>query len=199
MTTHASYSCAATGSISTMTLSASSMDVNHPYYLHPSDSPGLQLISLILSEHNYNQWSRSIKITLSSKLKLSFVDGTYLKLAGTSTLLAHWIRCNEMVTSWLLISVSIDIRNTVVYINYAIDTWRDLRVRYSQSNVPKLFQLSSEISHLSQGIMSIASYFSRFRVVHDELNCMSTRPRCTCTLYTCTVNANLIYTIKIYN
>lgn len=191
MTTHASYSSATTGSTSTTSLSASSMDVNHPYYLHPSDSPGMQLISMILSEDNYNQWSRSMKIALSSKLKLGFVDGTYLKPAISSPLLVHWTRCNNMVTSWILNSRSIDIRNSVVYMKTAYDIWRDLEVRYSQSNVPKLFQLRSEISHLTQGNMSIASYFFKFRAVHDELDCISTKPRCTCSKCTCTVNSKL--------
>lgn len=152
MATQASYSDVAADSTSTTSLFASNMDVNHPYYLHPSDSPGMQLISMILSEDNYNQWSRSMEIALSSKLKLGFVDGTYLKPAVSSPLLVYWTRCNNMVTSWILNSLSIDIRNSVVYMKSACDIWRDLAIRYSQSNVPKLFQLRSEISHLAQGL-----------------------------------------------
>lgn len=185
--TYASYSAVASGSASS--ISTMSIDVNHLYYLHPSDIPGMQLNSLILN--NYNQWSRYMEIALSYKLKLGFVDGTYPKPTGNAPLLAHWMRCNNMVTSWLLNYVSIDIRNSIVYMKYASDIWIDLQVRYSQSNFPKLFQLRSEISHLTQGTLSIASYFSKFRVVHDELNYMITRPRCTCMLSTCTVNAKL--------
>lgn len=151
--TSASYSAVASGSASS--ISTMSIDVNHLYYLHPSDIPGMQLNSLILN--NYNQWSRYMKIALSSKLKLGFVDGTYPKPTGNALLLAHWMRCNNMVTSWLLNYVSIDIRNSIVYMKYASDIWIDLQVRYSQSNFPKLFQLRSEISHLTQGTLSIAS------------------------------------------
>lgn len=132
-----------------------------------------------------------MEIALSSKLKLGFVDGTYSKPAISSPLLVHWTRCNNMVTSWILNSLSIDIRNSVVYMKTPYDIWRDLEVRYSQSNVPKLFQLRSEISHLTQGNMSIASYFSKFRAVHDELDCISTKPRCTCSTCTCTVHSKL--------
>lgn len=39
----------------------------------------------------------------------------------------------------------------------AYEIWRDLEARYSENNVPKSFQLRSEISHLAQGNMSISS------------------------------------------
>lgn len=84
--TSASYSSVAFGSKSS--ISTMSIDVNHPYYLHPSDNPRMQLISVLLNEHNYNQWSRSMEIVLSSKLKLGFVDGTYPKPTGNAPLLA---------------------------------------------------------------------------------------------------------------
>lgn len=68
------------------------MDCHHPYYLHPSDNPGMQLITVTLNESNYNHWQRSMTIALSSKLKLGFVDGSYTKPASNSYLLSHWLR-----------------------------------------------------------------------------------------------------------
>ncbi|XP_074356376.1 uncharacterized protein LOC141696087 [Apium graveolens] len=188
-TTSASYASTTIGSTSTS--SSSIVDVNHPFYLHPFDSPGMQLTSVILSESHYNQWCRSMEIALSSKLKLGFVDGTCVKPVSTSPLFLHWIRCNNMVTSWLLNSISVEIRNSVVYMKSAMDIWIDLATRFAQSNVPKLFQLRSEISHLTQENLLIAGYFAKFRAVNDELECMVTKPRCTCAFCKCTVNANL--------
>lgn len=145
-----------------------SMDVNHPYYLHPSDNPGMQLITVMLTENNYNRWHRSMEIALSSKLKLGFVDGSCSPPATSSSLLIYCTRCNNMVTSWLLNSLSVDIRNSVVYMKTAYAIWNDLEMRYAQSNVPKLFHLRFEISHLTQETSSIASYFAKFRAVNDE-------------------------------
>lgn len=187
MTTGASYSAATMGSTST----TSTFDVNHPYYLHPSDNPGMQLITVVLDGSNYNQWNRSMDIALSSKLKLGFVDGTYVQPATGSSLHVHWTRCNNMVTSWLLNSVSVDIRNSVVYMKSARAIWLDLETRYSQTNVPKLFNLRTEISHLTQGNLSISAYFTKFRSVHDELECIVSKPRCTCNSCTCSVNVKL--------
>ncbi|XP_074363002.1 uncharacterized protein LOC141703371 [Apium graveolens] len=72
------------------------IDTNHPYFLHPSDHPGLILITITLTESDYNQWFRSMKIALSSKLKLGFVDGSYTKPVNNDILLLHWTRCNDI-------------------------------------------------------------------------------------------------------
>lgn len=47
----------------------------------------------------------------------------------------HWICCNDIVISWLLNSVSADIRNNIVYLPTAKMMWDDLSTRFSQSNV----------------------------------------------------------------
>lgn len=64
-------------------------------------------------------------------------------------------------------------------------------MRYAQSNVPKLFHLRKEIAHLTQSSLSISAYFTKFRTLHDELECLYTKPRCTCNHCTCSVNGKL--------
>lgn len=176
MTTQASYASATTGSIS------SSMDVMHLYYLHPSDNPGMTLTNVILSENNYSQWSRSMELALSAKLKLGFVDGTYTPPPATSNLLVHWNCCNHMVISWILNSVSSYIRNSILYMS---------SVRYAQRNMPKSFNLRQEISKLSQGSLSIASYFTTYKTLIDELECLTAKPTCNCNKCTYEVNIKL--------
>nr|XP_017216853.1 PREDICTED: uncharacterized protein LOC108194418 [Daucus carota subsp. sativus] len=171
-------------------VTSTTVDANHPYYLHPSDNPGMLLTTVTLTESNYSQWSRSMMIALSSKLKLGFVDGSYALPAANSPLLIHWNRCNHMVISWLLNSVSPEIRNSIVYMNSAHLIWQDLHTRYTQSNLPKLFSLRKDIAQLSQGSMSIAAYYTRYRALNDELESLATRPRCTCGHCTCNVNVN---------
>lgn len=189
MSTSASYVAATVGSTSSI---QSVFNCNHLYYLHPSNNPGMQLTTIVLDENNYNQWQRSMEIALSSKLKLGFVDGSYAKPVTNSSLLVHWTRCNNMITSWILNSVSVDIRNSIVYIKTARKIWLDLEIRFAQSNVPKLFHLRKEISHLTQGAMSVSAYFTKFRTLHDELECITAKPKCSCNLCTCGINAKLI-------
>ncbi|KAL8111873.1 hypothetical protein AgCh_019541 [Apium graveolens] len=77
MTSSPSYLKVASGNVST-SANVQVIDASHRYYLHPSNHPGLIFITITLNEQNYNQWFRSMRIALSSKLELGFVDGTPL-------------------------------------------------------------------------------------------------------------------------
>lgn len=182
----ASYSTAVTGSSSTTVI-----DVNHPYFLSSSDNPGMTLTTIVLNEHNYSQWSRSMEIALSSKMKLGFVDGTNLKPVSGSPLISYWNRCNHMVISWLLDSVFADIRNSIVYMDSSHSIWTELTIRYAQSNLPKLFNLRKEIAQLSQGSMSITAYDTKYKTPTDELESLTSRPKCDCHTCTCEINTKL--------
>ena len=60
-------------------------DHGSPYFLHYSDSPGLILVSQLLTEENYASWSRSMSIALSVKNKLGFVDGSIEKSSSENS------------------------------------------------------------------------------------------------------------------
>ncbi|XP_019253992.1 PREDICTED: uncharacterized protein LOC109232701 [Nicotiana attenuata] len=50
------------------------IDPDHPYFLHPSDSPGMCLISPPFDGTGYGSWRKSVLIALSAKSKLGFID-----------------------------------------------------------------------------------------------------------------------------
>ncbi|XP_016196130.1 uncharacterized protein LOC107637207 [Arachis ipaensis] len=54
-------------------------DPSSVFFLHPSENPGVSIISMKLDTKNYNEWSRVMLIALKSKNKLGFVDGTLPK------------------------------------------------------------------------------------------------------------------------
>ncbi|GMH16673.1 hypothetical protein Nepgr_018514 [Nepenthes gracilis] len=75
-------------------------------HISSGDSPGVLLMQQILAGENYASWSCSMKIALSSKNKLGFVDGSLPNQEADGPHLSAWLRCNHMVTSWLLNSLS---------------------------------------------------------------------------------------------
>lgn len=173
----ASYAVAATTGTVSATLGA-----NHLYFLQTADNPGMVLVTQLLTDQNYNQWKRSVMIALSEKNKLGLVDGTHPKPVVNSPYLNAWIRCNDMVISLLLNSVSLEIRNTFVYRPTAKLIWDDLVARFSLMNVPRLFYLKKEIVSRVRGTLFITSYFTKFRTLIDELDNLSSIPRCVCVL-----------------
>jgi hypothetical protein len=108
------------------------------FYLHHGDSPGTHLVSQPLVGNNYHTWKRSMPMALSAKNKLGFIDGSLAKPAEDTS---AWDRCNNMVLSWILNSVSQEISFSIIYIESAQEMWNDIKERFSQSNGPRIFQL----------------------------------------------------------
>ena len=54
-------------------------DLAEAFFLHPSDYPGLLLVSKPFDGTSFGSWKRTIVIGLSTKSKLCFVDDSFLK------------------------------------------------------------------------------------------------------------------------
>ena len=96
-------------------------------------------------------------MALNGKRKLGFVDGSIPRPDADAEpeLLSAWQCINDIVSSWLLNSVSKDIVAGIVYADFAASIWSDLRDRFSQGNGPHIFQLKKELIGLSQGSLSV--------------------------------------------
>lgn len=76
------------------------MDHTHPFYLHPSDTPGSVLVPVHLKgSQNYGLWRRSMKLALQAKRKLGFVTGDCKKDNYQKELHEQWETCNAIVLS----------------------------------------------------------------------------------------------------
>ncbi|KAI5332290.1 hypothetical protein L3X38_022419 [Prunus dulcis] len=162
--------------------SGSKNDASDPFFIHHSDHPGMVLVSKILNGNNYATWCRSMRISLSAKNKLGFVNGT-IKAPSEKTnpeTFEVWQRCNDMVLSWLLNSIEPDIAESVLYSSTAQEIWEDLKERFSQLNAPRIFEIQRTIASLSQEQMSVAVYYTKIKSLWDELSSYSDVPACSC-------------------
>ncbi|XP_073275485.1 uncharacterized protein [Primulina huaijiensis] len=155
-------------------------DSSSLFYLQNGDHPGLVLVSHPLSGNNYNTWSRAMIMALTAKNKSSFVDGTSVCPSVEDLLYSAWIRCNSMVISWILNSVSREIADSLMYIATAREVWIDLRDRFHQSNAPRIFQIKKLLNGLHQASMDISGYYTRMRTLWDELKDFQPISLCTC-------------------
>lgn len=51
--------------------------------------------------------------------------------------------------------------------------------------MPRVFQLRKELSAISQGNMTITSYFTKFRTLVAEIDNLNPMPKCICVTRTC--------------
>ncbi|XP_068309828.1 uncharacterized protein [Pyrus communis] len=101
---------------------------NHPLYLHHSDQPGAVLVPQPLVEDNYSTWVQSMTMALTVKNKLGLVDGTVKKPSEDEhEELQQWNRCNNLVKTWLLGSMSKEISGSVINCKDARQMWLGLQ------------------------------------------------------------------------
>ncbi|XP_060215369.1 uncharacterized protein LOC132642117 [Lycium barbarum] len=165
---------------STEGFSPFTLDSSHVFYVHPSDSPGCQLVAVPFNGCGFVTWRSSILTSLSAKNKLGLIDGRNDKPAVDSPFFPYWERCNDMVKAWITNSVSREIATSVVCMKTAKEVWEDINQRFGNSNSSKYIQIQREIASTSQGSSDIATYFTKLRNLWDELNGAYVGPTCTC-------------------
>ncbi|KAJ1385051.1 Retrotransposon gag domain [Sesbania bispinosa] len=84
-----------------------------------------------------------------------------------------------LLFSWIYNSVSKEIIASIMYSSLACEIWQDLRNRFQQKNGPRIFQLRKELMSLVQGHDSVNQYFTKLKVIWEELSAF--KPLCNCT------------------
>jgi len=149
-------------------------------YLHPGENPAISLVSPVLDVNNYHAWSRSMMTALSAKNKLEFIDGTTVEPSIKDATYQAWKRCNNMVVSWIVHSVSPSIRQSILWMNKAEEIWNDLKSRYFQGDLLRVSDLQMEASSIKQGDLTVTEFFTKLRVIWDELDNFRPDPTCNC-------------------
>uniref|UniRef100_A0A803QGK2 Retrotransposon Copia-like N-terminal domain-containing protein n=1 Tax=Cannabis sativa TaxID=3483 RepID=A0A803QGK2_CANSA len=131
-------------------------DLSSPLFLSPSDHPGLVLVSKVLNGTNYQSWKRGITMAQTTKNKIAFIDGSLPRPPTGNPSLNSWIRCNNMVMSWLVNSVSTKIAHSIMYFDIATDMWLDLAESTSTDEAAG-FSVPIDLSTQCQQLISLLS------------------------------------------
>lgn len=84
-------------------------------------------VTPLLTHSNYHIWARSMN-------KYKFDDGSIEVPDIADPSYQAWERCNLLVHSWVMNSVSDSIAQSIVFLENAIVVWRDLKDRFSQGD-----------------------------------------------------------------
>lgn len=156
---------------------------SNQFYLHPSETPATVLVTPVLEgTKNYQPWIRSMRMSLVSKNKLWFADGTFKIPEKIDSIFNQWTRCNSMVLSWLQRSVSPSIQKSIAYFDKAYEAWKDLNDRFSQGDVFRIADLQEDIYRLAQGNLGVSDYYTELKGLWDELENFRPLPTCKCSI-----------------
>ena len=170
--------------------SAINEELNSPLYMHRSDNPGASLVQVPFDGVGYRSWKRSVLRVLLVKNKLGFINGDCRRPNPGTPRFRQWGRCDDMVTSWILNSLSKEIAESVEYVSDSFELWKELEDRYDQTNGAKLYQVQREINELSQGTLDITTYYTKMKRLWEELNTLHAKTQCNCNC-TCGAKDNM--------
>ncbi|TMW81547.1 hypothetical protein EJD97_009005, partial [Solanum chilense] len=157
---------------------------NDAFYMHPSESTGPAIIPLVFNGTGYRSWKRGILRALSVKNKTGFINLKIARPSPDSDAFAQWERCDDMVTSWLLNSLSKDLADSLQYVNNVKELWDELGNRYDKDNGAKLYQFQREINEFTQDNLDVTGYYTKMRKLWEAFSTLDINSQCTC-LCTC--------------
>ncbi|KAK4488081.1 hypothetical protein RD792_003823 [Penstemon davidsonii] len=80
------------------------------------------------------------------------------------------IAAEEFVYKLKFLSEDQEIHSSIIYTTVAKEIWDDLKIRFQQSNGPRVFQLRRDLATLTQDTQSVNIYFTRLKSIWDELH-----------------------------
>ncbi|KAJ0471759.1 putative RNA-directed DNA polymerase [Helianthus annuus] len=159
----------------------SKLDASDPLYLHPSDSSNLTIVSIKLKgSENYTIWSNAMQLALQVKNKWGFIDKSCVKSENNEVLARQWDRCNSIVLTWILNSISEDLYMGNVFSKLACDVWTDLKETYNKVDGSVVFDLYQKINSFSQNGSSVSEYYHKLNVMWGQLDQILQLPACSC-------------------
>jgi len=178
-------------------------DLCSPYHVSSSDNPFFLIVPIILEGPNYHHWSPLLQMSLISKNKIGFIDGTIEAPNHTKSLFPAWQRANMLVVLWILKAVSQSIAQSIICMDNVFDIWNDLKERFSQGDMICISDIQDTISSFKQGELTITNYFTQLKILWDELDLFRPLPICSCASK-CTCDAlvnvsNIKYKIRLLN
>ncbi|XP_071740182.1 uncharacterized protein [Rutidosis leptorrhynchoides] len=159
----------------------SDLDFGDPLYLHASDTSITGLISLKLKgTENYNVWSRAMLLALQTKNNIRFIDGTVIKSTTDDVLGLQWDRCNSVVLSWVLNSVSEELFSGQVFSSLTKTVWDELKETYDKIDESITFNLHKTINTISQNGDSLLDYYHKLNSLWKQFDALVKLPSCGC-------------------
>lgn len=106
-----------------------------PFCLQSSNYLDMILVSaLLIRSRNFKSWNRAMRIALGAKQKLGFIDDVVLMPSKDNEFFLKWKRCDYMVTSWILNSISKGLVDGFIYKASLKDLWCEITERFGESN-----------------------------------------------------------------
>lgn len=91
-----------------------SINLSHPFYIHPSDNPNTPLISPHFDGNVFVPRRRSMLVALSAKNEIGVITGRNPQPTEDSPYYLGWELCNDILIAWITNSLSQNISLSLI-------------------------------------------------------------------------------------
>ncbi|KAJ0866536.1 putative RNA-directed DNA polymerase [Helianthus annuus] len=121
-----------------------------------------------------------MKLALEAKNKYGFIDGKCVRSESDSVLASQWDRCNSVVLTWLLNSISEELFLGQVFSKLASEVWTDLKESFYRVDGSIVYDLYKKINSVSQNGTSVTEYYNKLTTMWKQFDAMLHLPTCSC-------------------
>ncbi|KAF5783598.1 putative RNA-directed DNA polymerase [Helianthus annuus] len=121
-----------------------------------------------------------MRLALEAKNKYGFIDGKCIKPKDDQVLANQWDRCNSVVITWLLNSISEELFLGQVFSKLASEVWTDLKESFDKVDGSVVYDLYKRINGISQNGSTVAEYYNRLTTMWKQFDAMVQLPTCSC-------------------
>ncbi|KAF7835374.1 Retrovirus-related Pol polyprotein from transposon TNT 1-94 [Senna tora] len=112
-----------------------------------------------LTRQNYLHWSRSMIMFITGKGKEDYLTNS-IKSQPDDPKFKTWNAKNQMVMSWLINSMDLEIGQDFMFSATAAEIWKAAKASCSDvENTAELFEIKGALHDLKQGELSVPQYF----------------------------------------
>ncbi|KAL6204747.1 hypothetical protein ACLB2K_022014 [Fragaria x ananassa] len=119
---------------------------------------------------------------LKIKNKIGFVLGTQIKPTLNEEENLQWERCDTLVKTWLVASMSKQISKSVKNCKTSREVWLDLQERFLQTNTVQLFNIKNALHDCTQGSDSVTTFYTKLKRLWDDRDVLCNVASCGCGL-----------------
>ncbi|XP_074315388.1 uncharacterized protein LOC141651582 [Silene latifolia] len=169
--------------------SASSSDpkIDHlsPFSFANQEGPGQNITHIKLRKDNYEEWRRFMRMSLKSRRKFGFCDGTIAKPTD-KFLLDQWEVVHYTVVQWIMHSVDPSIRDSISYSEDASVLWNELEERFYIVDGSKIQSLKAQLNDCKQTKgMTVMTYYRNLKALWEAIAANEPLLACKCGHCTC--------------
>ncbi|XP_004300862.1 PREDICTED: uncharacterized protein LOC101307215 [Fragaria vesca subsp. vesca] len=119
-------------------------------------------------------------MALTIKNKVGLVNGSNPRPTIQDNEQQQWDRCDTLVKTWLIGSMSKAIYGSVKHYKTARDIWLELQEQFCQTNTVQLFNIESAIHGCEQGTETVTAFFNMLKGLWDERDALCGLSTCGC-------------------